>query len=290
MSSAAATSHAMSAAPVESRARHAIIAVLMQMIITVVYSWSVFRPPLGVLYGWSKAQTIMPNRYSLLFVAFGAVAGGLWQDRKGPRLVATVGGLLLAFGALISAFWGSSLAILVLGYGIIGGFGGGFAYVTPIANLVKWFPDKRGLMVGLAVMGSGLSTLFWSPVIETLVGHNAAAYHETIPRTFLIMATIFLFAIVGLAQIVPGPACWLETRGLESAGGNPPGADSQRRADVCHMAVLGAVDCLPARHIGGHHGHRAGRAAHSGSFGYEYSDHRRARRSALWGLRTASAD
>ena len=75
MSSAAATSQVTH---VESRARHAIIAVLIQMVITVVYSWSVFRPPLGVLYGWSKAQTIMPNRYSLLFVAFGAVAGGLW--------------------------------------------------------------------------------------------------------------------------------------------------------------------------------------------------------------------
>jgi OFA family oxalate/formate antiporter-like MFS transporter len=188
----------------------------MQMMITVVYSWSVFRPPLGVLYGWSKAQTIMPNRYSLLFVAFGAVAGGLWQDRKGPRLVATVGGILLALGSLLSALWGSSLTILVLGYGMIGGFGGGFAYVTPIANLVKWFPDKRGLMVGLAVMGSGISTLFWSPVIETLVGHNAAAYHDTIPRTFLIMATIFLFVIVGLAQLYKDPPA-----GWKPEGWNP---------------------------------------------------------------------
>jgi OFA family oxalate/formate antiporter-like MFS transporter len=189
----------------------------MQMIITVVYSWSVFRVPLGVLYGWSKAQTIAPNRYSLLFVALGAVAGGLWQDRKGPKLVASVGGCLLAFGSLLSALWGNSLAVLIAGYGIIGGFGGGFAYVTPIANLVKWFPDKRGLMVGLAVMGSGVSTLFWSPLIETLVGHDASAYHDTIPRTFLIMATIFIVAIVGLAQLYKDPP-----PGWKPAGWNPP--------------------------------------------------------------------
>jgi OFA family oxalate/formate antiporter-like MFS transporter len=201
MSSAAATSQVQASALTENRARHAVVAVLMQMIITVVYSWSVFRVPLGVLYGWSKAQTIAPNRYSLLFVAFGAVAGGLWQDRKGPKLVATVGGCMLAGGSLMSALWGSSLTVLILSYGVFGGFGGGFAYVTPIANLVKWFPDKRGLMVGLAVMGSGVSTLLWSPLIETLVGHDPAAYHETIPRTFFIMATIFTVAIIGLAQL-----------------------------------------------------------------------------------------
>lgn len=71
----------------ESRVRHVIVAMLMQIVVTVVYSWSVFRPPLTALYGWSKAQTIAPNRYSLLFVAVGAVVGGLWQDKRGPRLV-----------------------------------------------------------------------------------------------------------------------------------------------------------------------------------------------------------
>ena len=90
-------------------------------------------------------------------VSVGAVVGGLWQDKVGPRIVATVGGVLLALGSLVSIFFGDHLLGLIIGYGLIGGFGGGFAYVTPIANLVRWYPDKRGTMVGLAVMGSGVS-------------------------------------------------------------------------------------------------------------------------------------
>jgi OFA family oxalate/formate antiporter-like MFS transporter len=217
MSSAAATSRIRSASVTENRARYAVLAVFMQMIITVVYSWSVFRVPLAALHGWSKAQTIAPNRYSLVMVAAGAVVGGLWQDRVGPRLVASVGGCLLALGSILSAIWGDSLGVLIACYGVIGGFGGGFAYVTPIANLVKWFPDKRGMMVGLAVMGSGVSTLFWSPLIETLIGHDATAYHDTIPRTFLIMATIFIVAVVGAAQLYREPP-----PGWRPAGWTPP--------------------------------------------------------------------
>jgi OFA family oxalate/formate antiporter-like MFS transporter len=192
-----------------SRTRHAVIAVFMQVIVAVVYSWSVFRGPLTLWHGWTKAQTITPYRYQLVMVAVGTIIGGLWQDRRGARLVASVGGVLVAIGFLISAFFGDSLSGLVLGYGFIAGIGGGFAYVTPIANLVKWFPDKRGMMVGLAVMGSGLSPLFWSPLIEGVVGKDAARMHETIPNAFLVMAAIFLVGVVGAAQFyrVP-PAGW----------------------------------------------------------------------------------
>jgi OFA family oxalate/formate antiporter-like MFS transporter len=208
----------MSPAP-QGRARHAIVAVVMQLMVSVVYSWSVFRGPLAALHGWSKAQTIMPYRYTLICVSVGAILGGLWQDRRGSRVVATAGGLLMAAGCLLSAFAGHTIGGLVFFYGVLTGFGGGFAYVTPIANLVKWFPDKRGTMVGLAVMGSGLSPLFWSPLIEALIGKNAAQFAETIPRTFCIEAAIFLFVLVGTAQFyrVPPP-------GWKPAGWTPPPA------------------------------------------------------------------
>jgi MFS transporter, OFA family, oxalate/formate antiporter len=218
------------AAVPKSRVRHAALAVFMQVVITVVYSWSVFRVPLGVLHGWSKAQTIAPNRYSLAMVAVGAVFGGLWQDKRGPRLVASVGGCLLALGSILSIFFGDSVTGLIVGYGMIGGFGGGFAYVTPIANLVKWFPDKRGTMVGLAVMGSGISPLFWSPLIENLIGHDPTAYHSTIPRTFLVMASIFLVGIVGAAQLYREPP-----PGWKPAGWTPPPQISTARATAGQM-------------------------------------------------------
>ena len=199
----------IAAAVPASRARHAVIAVWIQAINAVVYSWSVFRPPLAQLHGWSKAQTIMPYRYCLLLVAVGAIVGGLWQDRKGPRVVASAGALMLAAGFVISAFLGDTLTGLVLGYGILGGLGGGFVYVTPIANLVRWFPDKRGMMVGLAVMGSGLSPLFWSPLIEATIGKDASRLHSTVPIAFIVMAVIFIVAVLLPAQLfrVP-PAGW----------------------------------------------------------------------------------
>jgi len=195
------------AAPPQGRARHAVVAVVMQLMVSVVYSWSVFRGPLSALHSWSKAQTIMPYRYTLICVAVGAMLGGMWQDRRGSRLVATVGGLLMAAGCAASAFWGHTIGGLVFFYGVLTGLGGGFAYVTPIANLVKWFPDKRGTMVGLAVMGSGLSPLFWSPLIERLIGKDPSRFAETIPLTFCIEAVIFLIALVGVAQFyrVPPP-------------------------------------------------------------------------------------
>ena len=187
------------------RARHAVIAVFMQAINAVVYSWSVFRGPLAELHHWSKADTIAPYRYSLLAVAIGTIIGGLWQDRKGPRIVASVGGLMLALGSVISGLSGNNLTALVIGYGLIGGLGGGFVYVTPIANLVRWFPDKRGTMVGLAVMGSGLSPLFWSPLIEWIVGKDGTQLHTTLPLAFFVMACIFIVGLVLPAQFMRVP-------------------------------------------------------------------------------------
>ena len=95
--------------------------------------------------------------------------------------------------------------------------GVGFAYVTPIATCIKWFPDKRGMIVGLAVMGFGAGSLIFAPLLEALIGTDASRYRETIPRTFLVMAAIFLVCVIGSAQFyrVP-PAGW------RPAGWSPP--------------------------------------------------------------------
>ena len=95
--------------------------------------------------------------------------------------------------------------------------GVGFAYVTPIATCIKWFPDKRGMIVGLAVMGFGAGSLIFAPLLEALIGTDASRYRETIPRTFMVMAAIFLVCVIGSAQFyrVP-PAGW------RPAGWSPP--------------------------------------------------------------------
>jgi MFS transporter, OFA family, oxalate/formate antiporter len=216
--------------------RHAVIAVFTQMIVAVVYSWSVFRGPLTQLHGWSKAETIAPYRYALLMVATGTIIGGLWQDRRGARLVASAGGFLVGIGFLVAAWIGDSVGGLILAYGLIAGLGGGFAYVTPIANLVKWFPDKRGMMVGLAVMGSGISPLFWSPLIEAVIGKDPARFHDSIPRAFVVMAVIFTIGVVGAAQFyrVPPP-------GWKPQGWAPPvNVWSGRKSPLRRCSGLGS--------------------------------------------------
>src|SRR5512141_2115745 len=140
-----AMSSPLPAAGPANRIRYAAAAVFMQVLLGVIYSWSIFRGPLAQLHGWSKTQTIAPYRYSLLAFAAGMILAGFWQDRKGPRVVASAGGFLIGTGCLLAAWLGQTVEGLVWSYGVVVGAGVGFAYVTPIATCIKWFPDKRGM-------------------------------------------------------------------------------------------------------------------------------------------------
>ena len=189
--------------------QYAAAAVFMQVLLGIIYAWSIFRSPLAQLHGWSNAQTIAPYRYSLLAFAAGMILAGFWQDRKGPRIVASVGGFLLGTGCFLASFLGDTVSGLIFSYGIVAGVGVGFAYVTPIAMCIKWFPDRRGMIVGLAVMGFGVGPLLFGPLLEILLGNDASRLGETIPRTFLVLAAIFYIGVIGAAQFyrVP-PAGW----------------------------------------------------------------------------------
>jgi OFA family oxalate/formate antiporter-like MFS transporter len=190
----------------DGRAKYVVTAAfVMQLLLGIIYTWSIFRGPLAQLHGWTKAETIAPYRYSLLAFAAGMILGGLWQDKKGPRVVASVGGFLIGTGCLLSAFLGGSLPGLVFSYGMVAGFGVGFAYVTPVATCMKWFPEKRGKVTGFCIMGLGLGPLFFGPLIEVLIGKDPSQLAVTIPRTFLILATVFYVGVIGMAQLLELP-------------------------------------------------------------------------------------
>ena len=91
--------------------------------------------------------------------------------------------------------------------------------MTPIATCVKWFPDKRGTIVGLAVLGFGAGSLIFAPVIEKLLGNNPEVYAQTIPRTFMILGVVFLVFVIGAAQIFAVPPA-----GWKPEGWTPPAA------------------------------------------------------------------
>lgn len=159
--------------------------------------------------------------YTLFFVLLGCSAAlwGVWLERAGPRkagVVATlcwVGGLLLtALGIHQHQLW-----LMWLGSGVIGGIGLGLGYISPVSTLIKWFPDKRGMATGLAIMGFGGGALVGSPIATKLMAHFSAAGGTGVWQTFVVLAAVYtLFMLSGsLGYRVP-PSGW------QPAGWQPP--------------------------------------------------------------------
>ena len=144
---------------------------IVQVILGTVYAFSVFVKPLEMTMGWNRSTTQWAFSVALATFALVMIPAGRLQDRIGPRKVASIGGILLGISFLLGAVlvapdrpWA-----LYLTYGIIGGAGIGFAYVCPIAAAVKWYPDKKGLITGLAVAGFGAGALFFAGPASVLL-------------------------------------------------------------------------------------------------------------------------
>ncbi len=146
----------------------AIAGVFLQIALGAVYAWSVFRVPLAKQFGWSISEITLTFTISIFVLGFAAFFGGLWLNRKGPRIVALTGGALYGLGVFLASF-SRDLWWLYFSYGVIGGIGLGLAYIVPVAVLVKWFPDRRGLITGIAVGGFGAGALITAPVATRLI-------------------------------------------------------------------------------------------------------------------------
>lgn len=142
---------------------------LMQVALGAVYAWSVFRNPLSSRFHWSISEVTLTFTICICVLGVAAFFGGLWLNRKGPRVVALTGGFLYGLGVFLASFSADKLWWLYLSYGVIGGVGLGFGYIVPVAVLVKWFPDRRGLITGIAVGGFGAGALVTAPVATRLI-------------------------------------------------------------------------------------------------------------------------
>ena len=140
--------------------------VVMQLALGAVYAWSVFRIPLTKNYGWTVSQVTLAFELAILMLGFASFAGGLWMKRSGPSRVAAIGGLCYGLGLVLAGQVGGRLGLLYLFYGVLGGIGLGLSYIVPVATLIKWFPDKRGMITGLAVAGFGAGALITAPVAQ----------------------------------------------------------------------------------------------------------------------------
>jgi OFA family oxalate/formate antiporter-like MFS transporter len=172
---------------------------LMNLALGTLYGWSVFVAPLEAQFGWTRSQTSMVFTIAVIVFAISFVIAGRIQDKAGPLPCSLAGGILVSLGFYLCSGI-SSLSYLYVCFGVIGGLGNGFGYATPIPVMVKWFPDKRGLAVGIAVAGYGAGSAIFGPLAQLYLipVYGLAA-------TFRVLGVIFLVMTVTGALLLRNP-------------------------------------------------------------------------------------
>jgi OFA family oxalate/formate antiporter-like MFS transporter len=202
-----------------------VAAVVMQLALGAVYAWSVFVIPLQKLPGhaasvWTTTAVTLTFTIAIAILGVGAAVGGFWLDRVGPRIVATTAAFCYGLGVFLAGFSVDSLPLMYLSYGVLGGLGMGLGYIVPVATLVKWFPDRRGLVTGLAVFGFGGGAVLAAPVATALIGSSNA-----VGQTFIIMGIAYFIMVLVAAQFFSNPPA-----GYRPAGWTPTVKQTSQRA------------------------------------------------------------
>lgn len=210
--------------------------ILIQLALGAIYAWSAFTGPLQGSaaapseFAFSKTETQLIFSIGLLVFAIFTIIGGRLQGKLGPMKVALMGGTLLGLGYILASFVGASFIGKLIFLGVVAGAGIGLAYVVPIATAVKWFPDKKGLVSGLAVAGFGFGAFIWILIANPpsvlgftgLISQQAGAYAYTVSNVdfaFLVYGIMFLVLVItGSLTMKNPPAGW------KPKGWNPPQA------------------------------------------------------------------
>jgi MFS family permease len=210
-----------------------------------VYSWSLFTQPLIAAFGWSNTTTTWAFALAIFFLGVGAIIGGRWQDRRGPRPVAITGVVLWGVSNILAGLGVRALGApwMYLTYGIAGGIGLGLGYVTPVAAVTKWFPEKRGFGTGMVVMGFGLGAFIYNNVLKVIpafravateagkvlaarAGGNTAAVLS--PGSVGTLTSVFIWS--GVVFVVLGGLCASLVRNPAAPATTPAAASSAARA------------------------------------------------------------
>jgi OFA family oxalate/formate antiporter-like MFS transporter len=183
-------------------------AILMELALGAIYAWSVFTPILKE-EGWSKGDTQWVFSIGLASFAFFMVIAGFRLKKWGPQVLSIIGGVLLGLGYFLGGlFGGTDFWSLLLLIGLIGGAGIGFAYVVPIAVGMQWYPDKKGMITGLAVAGFGFGALLWVKLAGSW-GHLLDADSLGLSGTFMLYGVLFAIMVIigGIFMVFP-PEGW----------------------------------------------------------------------------------
>jgi OFA family oxalate/formate antiporter-like MFS transporter len=197
----------------------AVAGIFLQMALGSVYAWSVFRVPLAKQFHWTISEVTLTFTICIFVLGVAAFVGGLWLNRSGPRIVALTGGFLYGLGTFLASFSAGKLWWLYLSYGLIGGIGLGFAYIVPVAVLVKWFPDRRGFITGVAVGGFGAGALVVAPVASRLIQSVGVL------RTFAYLGVAYLVVTVVTGFFMLNPP-----EGWRPQGWTPTATETAQRS------------------------------------------------------------
>jgi MFS family permease len=183
------------------------------------YAFSVFKLPLTKVLGitesapadWKQTQLAWIFTIAIVFLGLSAAVFGRWLEHAGPRKSGVAAACCWGLGFLISAFGVKvhNIWLIYLGYGVLGGCGLGLGYITPVSTLIKWFPDRRGMATGMAIMGFGGGALIASPLSQRLLDHYKSASSVGVAESFVTLGIVYFVAMLFGAFLfrVP-PAGW----------------------------------------------------------------------------------
>lgn len=175
--------------------------VLLHLMLGSTYAWSVYRNPIMKVTHWDQSSVAFAFSLAIFCLGISAAYMGKLVEKFGPRITGSVSAILYASGNIITglAISQKELWLLYLGYGILGGLGLGAGYITPVSTIIKWFPDKRGLATGLAIMGFGFASLLTSPIAQYLISHQGLV------ETFYILGTVYFLVMIIVSQFIKRP-------------------------------------------------------------------------------------
>ncbi|ASO68219.1 OFA family MFS transporter [Streptococcus pyogenes] len=175
--------------------------ILLHLMLGSTYAWSVYRNPILQETGWDQAPVAFAFSLAIFCLGLSAAFMGNLVEQYGPRLTGTVSAILYASGNMLTglAIDRKEIWLLYIGYGVIGGLGLGAGYITPISTIIKWFPDKRGMATGFAIMGFGFASLLISPIAQWLIET------EGLVATFYLLGLIYLIVMLFASQLIIKP-------------------------------------------------------------------------------------
>ena len=200
-------------------------AILIQLALGTIYSWGTLTIFVSPYLNEMREVSVFIFGVGLLSFAITMIFAGQLQQKYGPKKIAILGGILIGIGLILSAFMKSFIGLLIT-YGVIFGAGIGFGYVCPIASASKWFPDKKGLINGIAVAGFGMGSFIFNYVIKALANPTGLEVTDpnfvttitpNIPIMFIVLGVIYLGLVIGGAMTLSNPP-----EGWKPAGWTPP--------------------------------------------------------------------